>query len=129
MAKQLRVAAADGATKGMKAGDNGFDPDVAGDLVERILNLHTELETESGRIREQIGEVYAEGKEGGIAKKLLKEVVTQKRAAEKLVKREEELETDYPGDLDKLKQVLGMLGDTPLGKAAVDKAEARAAAN
>lgn len=113
-------------TLSAKPGDNGFDPDTAQEFMGRILNLHTELETEGGRIRGEIGEVYDEAVEAGIPKKLLKEAIKQKRDADKTAKREEALETDLPGELDKLKQSLGMLETTPLGRAAIDRAEAHA---
>ena len=87
--------------------DNGFDPDKAKNLVERILGLHVAMEAESGRIRGEIKAVYAEGRGAGIPSALLKEAVNEIRTGVKTDKRREQLDTDYPGQYERLQQAIG----------------------
>lgn len=106
-------------TQAAKPGDNGFDPDVAQGFRDRLLNLHTELDSESGRIRGAINEVYDEAKGAGIPKALMKAAVKKLRAVEREKSNLDELESDYPGQFEKLMRALGQYADTPLGAAAV----------
>lgn len=106
-----------------KPGDNGFDPEQSKGFAERIVELHTALESESGRLRGEIKDVYGEAKSAGIPKALLKECITEIRGRDKKKSREKDLESDYPGQLEKLKQALGILESTPLGRAAVERTE------
>ncbi len=105
-----------------KPGDNGFDPDQSKNFVERIINLHTELESESGRIRSEIKDVYDEAKGAGIPKKLMKAAIKKLRAKEREKSNLAELESDYPGQFEKLMTALGEYANTPLGAAAVANA-------
>lgn len=106
-----------------KPGDNGFDPEQSKNFRDRIINLHTELESESGRIRSEIKDVYGEAKEAGIPKALMKAAIKRIRGRTRDEKEDKDLESDYPGLLDKLMQALGEFAETPLGRAAVERTE------
>lgn len=82
-------------------------------LVERIERLEAEKATLAGDIRE----VYAEAKANGFDTKILRKVISlrKKEAAE----REEEQSM-----IDVYLAALGMLADTPLGKAALARLRA-----
>ena len=79
-------------------------------LVERIERLEDEKATIAGDIKE----VYAEAKANGFDTKILRKVIAlrKKEAAE----REEETSM-----LEVYMAALGMLADTPLGKAALER--------
>lgn len=80
------------------------------DLVARIERLEEEKATLSGDIRE----VYQEAKSAGFDVKILRKVISlrKKEAAE----REEEQSM-----LEVYLEALGMLSDTPLGQAALER--------
>lgn len=106
-----------------KPGDNGFDPETSENFVEKILGLHTEMDSESGRIRGEIKDVYAQARRAGVPKAVLKEVVDEIRTSAKKTDRLKEIDTEYPGQVEKLKAVLKHFANTPLGQAAIAKAE------
>lgn len=116
MADQERPPAGDD-EPGRRAGDNGFDPDASQKFVERILNLHSEMESETGRIRKLIKDVYGEARESGIPKALLAECISEIRGGAKEEARRSQLDTDYPGQLAKLRLALGL--GTPTSSPAV----------
>jgi uncharacterized protein (UPF0335 family) len=79
--------------------------------VDRIINLHYERDGVNGDIRE----VYGEAKEAGFNVTILRGMVKEQR-----------MEPDARDSLYQLQHEyrvkLGMLADTPLGKAAMDRA-------
>lgn len=79
-------------------------------FVERIERLEEEKKTITGDIRE----VYAEAKANGFDTKIIRKVIAlrKKEAAE----REEEQSV-----LEVYMHALGMLADTPLGQAAIER--------
>jgi uncharacterized protein (UPF0335 family) len=84
-------------------------------LVERIERLEEEKQT----IAADIKEVYAEAKASGFDTKILRKVI----AIRKKDRHEREEEQAI---LDVYMEALGMLADTPLGRAAVDRDVRRA---
>jgi len=88
-----------------------FAQDQLRSFVERIERLEEEKATIAGDIKE----VYAEAKANGFDTKILRKVISlrKKEAAE----REEEQSM-----LDLYMSALGMLADTPLGEAAMERA-------
>ena len=74
-------------TAAPRAGHNGFDRDQVEPYLRRLHALHDELESESGRIREDIKELYDEAEGAlGAPKKAIKRVFAEQRAR---IKREE----------------------------------------
>lgn len=105
-----------------KPGNNGFDPEDAERFATQILAMHTKLEEVSGTIRAEIKSVYSDAKAAGIPKAIMKEAITLYRHEQKAEKRRDDLDVDYPNQLDNLRHALGWLEDTPLGKAAMKDA-------
>lgn len=124
MAEHEKPPASDAeqAEKATRPGNIDYDPEAARAFRDRLLNLHTKLDSESGRIKSDINEVYDEAKRAGIPKNLMKAVIKKIRGRAKEKAAEAELEEAYPGGLDKLEQALGMYADTPLGQAAIARA-------
>lgn len=79
-------------------------------LVDRIERLEEEKKTISGDIKE----IYAEAKATGFDTKILRKIVAIRK--QDAAKREEE-----QAMLDLYMEALGMLRDTPLGQAAVER--------
>lgn len=84
-------------------------------LVERIERL----EEEKKKTADDIKEVYAEAKANGFDTKILRKVI----AIRKKDRHEREEEQAM---LDVYMEALGMLADTPLGRAAMEEAKSRA---
>jgi uncharacterized protein (UPF0335 family) len=84
-------------------------------LVERIERLEEEKQTIAADIRE----IYAEAMANGFDTKILRKVITIRKKDRH--EREEEQAL-----LDVYMEALGMLADTPLGRAAIEEAKSRA---
>ena len=88
---------------------------VAGDHLKAVVERIERLEEEKKTIADDIRDVYAEAKANGFDVKALRAVIrlrrqdAQKRAEQQAV-------------LDTYMHALGMLADTPLGKAAIERA-------
>lgn len=82
-------------------------------FVERIERL----EEEKRSLAEDIKEVYAEAKSNGFDTKTIRKVVSLRKKEEHERLEEEALLATYMN-------ALGMLADTPLGQAAIEKAMA-----
>jgi uncharacterized protein (UPF0335 family)/ribosome modulation factor len=78
--------------------------------VERIERL----EEEKAAISDDIGEVYTEAKDSGFDPKIMRAIIKERKLDEQERKEREEL-------MDLYRHALGMLSDTPLGAAALDK--------
>lgn len=102
---------ADEAKTAQPGRSNGYDPDQLKAFVERIERLEEEKRT----IADDIKEVYAEAKSNGFDTKVLRQVVRERRMDDADRREREAL-------LDTYRAALGMLADTPLGQAAMDKA-------
>lgn len=82
-------------------------------FVERIERLLEEKKV----ITDDIRDIYAEAKGNGFDTKALRAVV-------RLRAQDENERKDHEATLETYKQALGMLADTPLGQAAIERARA-----
>ena len=80
-------------------------------LIERI----EKLEEEKTDIANDIKEVYLEAKSSGFDSKIIKKIIAMRKQDDAKRKEEQALLAVYM-------DALGMLADTPLGKAAMDRA-------
>lgn len=106
---------------------NGYDADAVRRYADRLHNLHDEMESEAGRYRADIKALLDEIADAGIPKKTFKLVFGEERRARKLKAKLEALDIDERSSFDMLKDALGAFGDTPLGTAALQQAEASGA--
>jgi hypothetical protein len=113
-----------------KDGSNGATPEQVKEAFDDIIGFYTELASERGtymqrarQIRERMSEVYDSAAEKGITRRVLKAKVKEHLTQEKLLAIREGLEDDDRLEFDKLAEVLGDFGGTPLGAAALDKAK------
>lgn len=110
---------------------NQLDAKVVKSLVERIENLNEKIVAEHmaymgriGEIKEDIGEVYDEGKNKGIPKRALKLNVKRRELEAKVEALREDLEDqDDIDQYDLVRHALGDLADTEIGQAALRRAE------
>ena len=80
-------------------------------LIERI----EKLEEEKAEIANDIREVYLEAKSSGFDSKIIKKIIAMRKQDDAKRKEEQALLAVYM-------DALGMLADTPLGQAAMDRA-------
>ena len=85
-------------------------------FIERIERL----EEDKKQVSEDIKDVYAEAKGTGYDVKIIRKVVSMRKQDADKRREEEEILNFYLG-------ALGMLADTPLGRAAVEREFGRAA--
>jgi uncharacterized protein (UPF0335 family) len=97
----------------MSVGHNGIAADQLRSYIERI----EKLEEEKRAIAEDIKEVKAEAKGNGFDAKIITKIVALRRM-DRDKRREEQ------AILDLYMDALGMLADTPLGEAAIERAKA-----
>lgn len=90
---------------------------VAGDQLRTIVERIERLEEEKAAISQDIKEVYAEAKANGYDIKTLRVVV-------RLRKQDANERLEHEAILATYMHALGMLADTPLGQAAIEKATA-----
>ena len=116
----------------MTSGTNGIDGAVAKRFIGEIERCHEELLTERGsymarckNIRERIKSWKDLAHDAGIARKALNTYLKERELLAKIDALTEDFEDDEIEQVDLLKAALGEFGDTPLGSAAVQKAEAR----
>lgn len=89
----------------------------AGDQLRTIVERIERLEEEKAAISQDIKEVYAEAKANGYDIKTLRVVV-------RLRKQDANERLEHEAILATYMHALGMLADTPLGQAAIEKATA-----
>lgn len=101
--------------------------------VAAIEHGLADLASERGRymnlckkIRDIMAGDYEDAANKGIAKKLLKKIVKERELERKIDALVLDLEPDEASELDMLKDKLGDFVGTPLGSAALQRAEARA---
>lgn len=82
-------------------------------IIERIERL----EEEKANIALDIKEIYSEAKYNGYDVKALRKIVTDR-------KKDRDDLAEFEAIVDTYKRALGMLSDTPLGEAAIQKATA-----
>lgn len=113
---------------------NGFDPNLTTNFVNRIENLHKQLETiaaermaESKAVREDIAGVYKEAKNKDIPPKALRAVI-KARAHERKAEaaRTDLADIDEIDKFDLIRHALGDLADMPLGQAVLSREPSRA---
>lgn len=94
-------------------GHNSFAKDHLKAFVERVERL----EEEKKALADDIRDVYAEAKGNGFDVKALRAVV-------KLRKQDADKRREHEAILETYMHALGMLADTPLGQAAIERATA-----
>jgi hypothetical protein len=109
-------------------GGNGYDGEELGRFLDAIDREHDQLDTLKSEYmtackgpRGRIREVMKSAKESGISMVAFREVLTQHLFERKSVKRLEDLEPDDRSSFEQMMEALGEFGDTPLGKAALDR--------
>ena len=112
---------------------NGYDTGLAGEFIERIQNLHGDLESERGaymaackKIREDIKEVLAEAESEGFDKKVIKAIVKELELFEKIKRLPDGFDIDTQSQYEALSSALGAFADTALGQAALDRSKSPA---
>ena len=83
--------------------------------LKAFIDRIEKLEEEKAEIANDIREVYLEAKSGGFDSKIIKKIVAMRKQDDAKRKEEQALLAVYM-------DALGMLADTPLGKAAMDRA-------
>lgn len=92
----------------------GHNSTVAAGQLRSIIERVERLEEEKREVAEQIKEVYAEAKANGFDVKILRRVVALRKKTTEERQEEESI-------LDLYLSALGMLADTPLGRAAIER--------
>lgn len=105
------------------------------DVQSAVANIeqgHGELLRERGiymqkcrKIREGIANDYEQAADHGISKKLLKKVVKERELERRIAGLTDDLEPDEINEHQMLLEKLGEFANTPLGSAALQRAEAR----
>lgn len=108
---------------------NGYDPQIAGNFIQRAENLYGDLARLKGEFMAQcrvihgdVKEVLTEAKNAGIPKKAMRSALKQRKLERDIEDIRTELEGDDQDSFDQLMIALGKFGDTPLGAAAMDAA-------
>jgi uncharacterized protein (UPF0335 family) len=83
--------------------------------LKAFIDRIEKLEEEKAEIANDIREVYLEAKSGGFDSRIIKKIVAMRKQDDAKRKEEQALLAVYM-------DALGMLADTPLGKAAMDRA-------
>jgi hypothetical protein len=106
------------------------------DAVSHIEQAHGELLRERGiymqkcrKIREAIANDYDHAADQGISKKLLKKVIKERELERRIAGLTDDLEPDEINEHQMLLEKLGEFANTPLGSAALQRAEQRSKTN
>lgn len=110
---------------------NGPDPKRTKECVDRIENLfakkaelHMAYMAECAVIAGDVKDIYTEAKSAwGIPTRALKTVIKARGMERKLDALRDDLEGDDQESFDQIRLALGDLADSPLGQAALDKAD------
>lgn len=86
---------------------------VAGKMLKSVIERVELLEEDKRGISEDIKEIYAEAKGNGLDPKIIRMIIRER-------KMNSTDRAEMEALLDTYKAALGMLADTPLGKAALD---------
>jgi hypothetical protein len=76
----------------------------------------------SKRIRAVMADHYASAQNLGIAKKLLRKIVKERKLERDIAALKDDLENDELSELSMLQEKLGEFANTPLGKATISRA-------
>jgi uncharacterized protein (UPF0335 family) len=113
-----------------REGSNGFDGEALKGYLDEIavadnelLSLKSDYMLKCKGPRAQIREIMAAAKEAGVNMKALREVVADDRVRRRREQRIEALEADDAADYEAMCEALGDYGTTPLGQAALKRAE------
>ncbi len=87
---------------------------IAADQLKSIIARVEKLEAEKADIAADIRDVFAEAKGNGFDVKTIKAIIKRRAKDAQQVEQEESM-------MDVYLHALGMLADTPLGKAAIEK--------
>ena len=109
---------------------NGYDGDALNGFLAEIALVDDELATLKGEYmaackgpRSKIKDILATAKEADINMRAFREVLAKHRDARAQERRIADLEADDASAYELMLQALGEFGDTPLGKAALDRAK------
>jgi hypothetical protein len=109
---------------------NGPNDEHIQEAFEQILRHYEELDSERGEymrrcrsIRDSIASVYGIASDRGITKKLLKAKIKTHLLEKKIGDIEAEFEADERDEYERINQALGEYRDTPLGQAALSRAQ------
>lgn len=109
---------------------NGIDPNVAKEYVGLIERELSELASMQGEymascrsVRERITSLKDQAADAGIPRKALNVEIKRRGLERKVDKLISDLDTEDKITVDMLRQALGSFGDTPLGGAAMARAE------
>lgn len=89
-------------------------------MLESLVQRIERLEDEKAVIGADIKDVYAEAKSNGFDVKILRKIVSMRKQDQHARQTEQAVIETYM-------QALGMLADTPLGQAAIEREKAHAA--
>lgn len=89
---------------------------IAGDRLKSLIERIENLEEDKSNIADDIRNVYAEGKTANFDVKTMREIVKMRRVSTNERHERDQLRVLYMS-------ALGMLGDTPLGEAALAREE------
>jgi uncharacterized protein (UPF0335 family) len=85
---------------------------IAGDQLQSVIERIERLEQDKADIAQDIKDVYAEAKGNGFDTKIIRKIISMRKRSEADRQEEEAM-------LDLYMSALGMLADTPLGRAAI----------
>jgi hypothetical protein len=109
---------------------NGYDSEKLNGFLQQIAEVDDELASLKGEYmaackgpRQKIKTILAEVREGGVNLTAFREILTRHRDARRAERRIADLEADDLDAYSLMEQALGEFGDTPLGKAALDRAK------
>lgn len=111
------------------------DPKKVKSYVDRIEAIKEAIASEKGEFmasckqhNEDIADILEEAKSNGLPKKALRSVVKTRELEAKLEAIRDELDEDLQDTYDNIRHAIGDLAETPLGEAALRRAEKGSAA-
>jgi len=118
-----------GETTGVEAiRGNGYDPELTREFVDRceevqfqIDDIMAKAQNQCAPLREDVAEIKKDAHDKGLPRAELNAVLRKRRLLRKADGVRGSLSENQQDNFDQLEQALGMLSDTPLGKAALDR--------
>jgi hypothetical protein len=131
-----RASAGDGEYTGRARKGKAFVKSVSQSFIDRIENLHSDLDSERGSymkscrsIREEIDSVYTEAVNAGIKKKVLKAEITKRALKAKEEAIRDNLEAEDQDEFDQLELAIGAIDDEDDETSKSSKGETRPVAH